>query len=256
MLGGMLSGTLETPGQIYTKMDKKVKQIRGMAGILSNYRKSAKMGDDTKFLETITPEGVEGYVDPTGLVSTPAVAEGAEALVDMTKPFTISSIASENLFTVVSDGVSGLITIPEGNYRGSTLAAALESRINQMVNPVSGEAVGGVQVVYDEVKNNLTFTTATTGEGSVISVNGAIRFGLNDVPLGLGDESQVRTPVQAQDELGRPLFISPTGEVTTNNQDFVDNRGWVNSKSNGKMRLEGKEYTVKDGDVLNFRFNT
>ena len=68
-----------------------------------------------------------------------------------------------------------------------------------MVNPVSGEAVGGVQVVYyDEVKNNLTFTTATTGEGSVISVNGAIRFGLNDVPLGLGDESQVRTPVQAQ----------------------------------------------------------
>ena len=182
-----------------------------------------KIGSGTNNVMGIPREGVEGYVDPTGLVSTPAVAEGAEALVDMTKPFTISSIASENLFTVVSDGVSGLITIPEGNYRGSTLAAALESRINQMVNPVSGEAVGGVQVVYDEVKNNLTFTTATTGEGSVISVNGAIRFGLNDVPLGLGDESQVRTPVQAQDELGRPLFISPTGEVTTNNQDFVDN---------------------------------
>ncbi len=43
---------------------------------------------------------------------------------------------------------------------------------------------------------------------------------------------------------------------TVSYQDFVDNRGWVNSKSNGKMRLEGKEYTVKDGDVLNFRFNT
>ena len=68
-----------------------------------------------------------------------------------------------------------------------------------------------------------TFTTATTGERSIFSINGALRFGLNDVPLGLGDEAQVRTPVQAEDELGRPLFISPTGEITTNNQDFVDN---------------------------------
>ena len=38
--------------------------------------------------------------------------------------------------------------------------------------------------------------------------------------------------------------------------DFIANDGWVNSKTNGKMRLEGKDYIVKDGDVLNFRFNT
>ena len=43
---------------------------------------------------------------------------------------------------------------------------------------------------------------------------------------------------------------------TVSYQDFVDNKGWANSKSNGKMRLEGKDYIVKDGDVLNFRFNT
>ena len=171
----------------------------------------------------IPRSGVEGYVPPTGLVSRPAVAEGAEALMDMTRAFTVTSIANENKFTVVSNGVSGMITIPEGNYKGSTLAAALETRINQMVNPVSGEAVGGVNVVYDSVKNNFTFTTATTGEGSVFNIEGALRFGLNDVPLGLGETAQVRTPVQATDELGRPLFISPTGQITTNNQDFVDN---------------------------------
>ena len=39
-------------------------------------------------------------------------------------------------------------------------------------------------------------------------------------------------------------------------QDFIVNQGWLNSKTNGKMRLEGKDYIVKDGDVLNFRFNT
>ncbi len=43
---------------------------------------------------------------------------------------------------------------------------------------------------------------------------------------------------------------------TISYQDFIINKGWINSKSNGKMRLEGKDYIVKDGDILNFRFNT
>ena len=43
---------------------------------------------------------------------------------------------------------------------------------------------------------------------------------------------------------------------TVSYDDFIANDGWVNSKTNGKMRLEGKDYIVKDGDVLNFRFNT
>ena len=43
---------------------------------------------------------------------------------------------------------------------------------------------------------------------------------------------------------------------TISYEDFVANNGWVNSKTNGKMRLEGKDYIVKDGDILNFRFNT
>ena len=43
---------------------------------------------------------------------------------------------------------------------------------------------------------------------------------------------------------------------TISYDDFISNDGWVNSKNSGKMRLEGKDYVVKDGDVLNFRFNT
>jgi GTP-binding protein YchF len=38
--------------------------------------------------------------------------------------------------------------------------------------------------------------------------------------------------------------------------DFVKNQGWLKSKEAGKMRLEGKDYIVEDGDILNFRFNT
>ncbi len=37
--------------------------------------------------------------------------------------------------------------------------------------------------------------------------------------------------------------------------DYVANKGEVGAKEAGKMRLEGKEYVVRDGDVLHFRFN-
>lgn len=37
--------------------------------------------------------------------------------------------------------------------------------------------------------------------------------------------------------------------------DFVEYKGEQGCKEAGKMRLEGKEYLVKDGDVMHFRFN-
>ena len=37
--------------------------------------------------------------------------------------------------------------------------------------------------------------------------------------------------------------------------DFVDNKGYKGSKDNGKLRIEGKDYVVKDGDIILFKFN-
>lgn len=37
--------------------------------------------------------------------------------------------------------------------------------------------------------------------------------------------------------------------------DFVSHQGESGAKDAGKWRLEGKEYVVKDGDVIHFRFN-
>ena len=37
--------------------------------------------------------------------------------------------------------------------------------------------------------------------------------------------------------------------------DFIGCKGEQGAKEAGKMRLEGKEYIVKDGDVMHFRFN-
>jgi len=42
---------------------------------------------------------------------------------------------------------------------------------------------------------------------------------------------------------------------TVGYDDFVALGGWKGAKEKGAVRSEGKEYLVKDGDVLLFRFN-
>ncbi len=38
-------------------------------------------------------------------------------------------------------------------------------------------------------------------------------------------------------------------------QDLVEYKGWTGAKAAGRVRLEGKDYVVKDGDVMVFKFN-
>ena len=81
----------------------------------------------------------------------------------MTKAFTVTSQAEEYL-QCCCRWRKCFVTIPEGNYKGDTLAAALQDRINAMKNPVSGQSVGGVTVDYNADTNSFSFTTATSGE--------------------------------------------------------------------------------------------
>ena len=37
--------------------------------------------------------------------------------------------------------------------------------------------------------------------------------------------------------------------------DYIANKGEAGAKEAGKLRLEGKEYLVREGDVMHFRFN-
>jgi GTP-binding protein YchF len=42
---------------------------------------------------------------------------------------------------------------------------------------------------------------------------------------------------------------------TVSYDEFTSNEGWKGAKEKGVVRAEGKEYVVKDGDVMLFRFN-
>ena len=47
----------------------------------------------------------------------------------------------------------------------------------------------------------------------------------------------------------------PSGNMVIPYDDYVNLGGEAKAKEAGRMRLEGKDYIVKDGDVMHFRFN-
>lgn len=42
---------------------------------------------------------------------------------------------------------------------------------------------------------------------------------------------------------------------TISYQDYIDHKGESGAKAAGKIRMEGKDYTVQDGDIFHFHFN-
>jgi ribosome-binding ATPase YchF (GTP1/OBG family) len=42
---------------------------------------------------------------------------------------------------------------------------------------------------------------------------------------------------------------------TIHYDDFIECGGEHGAREAGKLRIEGKDYIVKDGDVMHFRFN-
>jgi len=66
MLGRLIAGCDESPGQILLKDGKRVKIYRGMAGFGANLAKAQKMGTAEPGSLSFTPEGVEGYIPYIG----------------------------------------------------------------------------------------------------------------------------------------------------------------------------------------------
>lgn len=179
------------------------------------------IGGGTNFLMgfgTVKKENV-AFVAGKGLAAKPAVAAGSSAQIPLATAFRLTSSNDENIFSISVDGVSATIVLPPRTYAGSTLASALQERINQMSDPITGKTIGGVTVRYNPTSNNLTFTTGTTGINSTIKVSGPARFGLDDVPLGIGSVPEIFDLQQAVNERGELLFVDPQGKVTTAQPD-------------------------------------
>ena len=150
-----------------------------------------------------------------GLASQPAILSGKTSNEDLSKEFFLSALSQENVFLMNVDGVSSPVRVPEGTYTGSTLAAALELRINQMES-TTGKTVNGVKVAYDLANNRLTFTTGTTGPKSQMFVSGAARLGLDDLDVASGSTPVIfDLPSSAATIDGKNAYVNSDTEIVT-----------------------------------------
>jgi len=129
------------------------------------------------------------------------------------------------------------------------ISAEIENQINQLGDEVEKENYMKMIKMKETGLNNL------------------IKKGYNLLSLetfftSSSEESRAWTITKnctAQKAAGKIHTDFETGFIraeTISYKDFLENSGWVKSRESGKMRLEGKDYIVKDGDILNFRFNT
>ena len=151
-----------------------------------------------------------------GLQSSAAVLSGKTSNEDLSEDFFLSDAAEETIFVVNVNDITAAIQVPEGVYNGTSLATALESRINQMEDS-AGNTVNGVAVTYSTVDNAFTFTTGTTGLNSKIFVSASSRMGLNDLELVTGTTPSFvnMATATATSATGQSLYVNDAGTTTT-----------------------------------------
>ena len=151
----------------------------------------------------------------TGLASTAATAYGSSAITPMSQTFLLNESLGENKLTFTVDGITGTIILPIRAYTGDTFASAIQQRVNQIQDPVSGRVVSGVSVKFDANNNRLVFTSGTTGSTSQINVVGSANFGLNSVSQTAGSVPSITNLVQATDANGNKLYVDGSGNIST-----------------------------------------
>ena len=151
-----------------------------------------------------------------GLQSTAASLSGKTSNEDLSEDFFLSTAAEETIFVVNANDITAAITVPEGVYNGTSLATALQSRINQMEDS-KGNTVNGVTVTFNTTSNSFTFTTGTTGLKSKIFVSGSSRMGLANLELVTGTTPSFvnMATATASSSTGQSLYVNDDGTTTT-----------------------------------------
>ncbi len=163
------------------------------------------------------------FVAGTGLGSTAATAIGTRGVTPMAQTFLLNANLGENVMTFTVDGIVGTVTLPVRAYTGDTFAAAIQDRVNQIQDPVTGRTVSGVTVRFEPDNNRLVFTSGTAGASSQINVVGHANFGLAKVTQKAGSVPVITNLKQATDEQGNKLYVDAKGQITTQAPEGLQN---------------------------------
>ena len=200
-----------------------------------------------------------------------AVLAKAEAALDQGKPVRSVAWSKEELFVLkplfllTMKPTMYVANVAEGGFLGNPLLAAVEGRAKAEGAPVVAICAALESQIADMDEDDKKMFLADMGmtEAGLARVirAGYTLLGLQTyftagpkevrawtVPVG-ATAPQAAGVIHTDFERG---FIR--AEVTTYD-DYIACKGEVGAKEAGKLRVEGKEYVVHDGDVMHFRFN-
>jgi len=200
-----------------------------------------------------------------------AVLERAIAALDQGKPVRSVDWSKEELtvlkplFLLTMKPTLYVANVAENGFKDNPLLAAVEERAQKEHAPVVAICAAmesQIADMSDEDKKVFLADMGMTEPGLARVIRaGYALLGLQTyftagpkevrawtVPVG-ATAPQAAGVIHTDFERG---FIR--AEVTSYD-DFVAHKGEVGAKEAGKLRVEGKEYIVRDGDVMHFRFN-
>jgi len=193
----------------------------GIQKVGSSFRSNSKTGDATLPLNVNNVLGIGETYDKEiqltvgdGLESTPGVATGSKAGVDISGTFSVLSENNVNVINVTIDGIDGEVVIPPGSYTGTTFAAAMQERIN-LIRSEDGRQIANVSVDFDLDAQSFAITSGTVGSESFVNINGSSNWGLNNTTQVRGTVPEITVIKQATDTEGNKLFIGLDGKETT-----------------------------------------
>ena len=193
----------------------------GIQKVGAKYLSNSKASDSTLALNVNNVLGVGETYDKElqsttgdGLESTPGIATGSKAGVDISSTFSVLSENNVNVINVTIDGIDGEVVIPPGSYTGTTFASAMQERIN-LIRSEEGRQIANVKVDFDLDAQSFSITSGTVGSESFVNINGSSNWGLNNTSQVRGNVPEITVIQQATDTEGNKLFIGLDGKETT-----------------------------------------
>ncbi len=200
-----------------------------------------------------------------------AVLDKAEAALDQGKPVRSVAWSKEELvvlkplFLLTMKPTMYVANVAENGFKGNPLLAVVEARAMSENAPVVAICAAMESQIADMADEDKKIFLADMGmdEPGLARV---IRAGYTLLGLQTyftAGPKEVRawtvqvgaTAPQAAGVIHTDFERGFIRAEVTSYEDYVAFKGEAGAKEAGKLRVEGKEYVVRDGDVMHFRFN-
>ncbi len=167
------------------------------------------------------------------------------------KPEVIVLNVSEDEYSLVNieslvEKYSQLLQLPKNNF--SVICAKIESELSELSEEDQaqylkdlGFTTSGLERLIQKAYSNLGLISfLTCGEKEVRAWT----------------IKKSSTAVEAAGEIHTDFMKKFIKAEVVSFDDFVGNSGWKSSREHGKARLEGKDYIIQDGDVVEFKIGS